>query len=115
MRAIVLIVCIVILMGIVMAAVHYVVVPVLYPCNTTNTTIVINHTVYRERIVEQEVYVDKPCNTTQRTIYLGNRSSCDISLIKQIEQLEATIDRWAMNNITITINETNTTNTTGGE
>ena len=117
MRAIPFIACSIIILLCLMAAVHYVVVPVIYPCNSSNNTITINHTVYTERVVEREVYVDTPCNTTPRTIYLGNRSGCDVSLIKQIEQLEATISRWAMNDLNITINETinstnNQTNTT---
>ena len=75
-----------------------------------NTTITNNtcEIIYNSTI--KEVFIDKPCNCSNNTPYpsiTGNQ--CDISLINQIKILERTIDRWAIADINITINETNTT------
>ena len=120
MRAIPFIVCSILMVLILVSTVHYVVVPVIYPCNATANITVINHTIYKERIITKEVLIDKPCNTTRRIYVSSLNNSCDVLLIKQIQQLELIIDRWAMNDINITINETtinatnSTNNNTGG-
>ncbi len=56
-----------------------------------------------------------PGNCTNETIFISSTGNqCDISLINQIKILERTIDRWVIADINLTINATNTTNTTGG-
>ena len=51
-----------------------------------------------------------PGNCTNETIFISSTGNqCDISLINQIKILGRTIDRWAIADINITINETNST------
>lgn len=69
----------------------------------------INNTEYIYNTTIKEVFIDKPCNCSNNTPYLSTiGNSCDIALINQIKVLERTIDRWAIADINLTINETNT-------
>ena len=79
----------------------------------TCQNITINNTVieYRDKIIEKEIFIDRPCNCSNETIYIGD--NC-LPLINQIKRLENIINKWAVIDINITINETNSTNTTGG-
>ncbi len=71
-----------------------------------NTTI--NNTIYNTTI--KEVFIDVPGNCTNETTFISSTGNqCDISLINQIKILERTIDRWAIADINLTINETNST------
>ena len=72
---------------------------------TINNTII--EYVYNTTI--KEVFIDKPCNCSNETIYIGD--NC-LPLINQIKRLENIINKWAVIDINITVNETNTTNTT---
>ncbi len=80
-----------------------------------NTTI--NNTIYKitYNTTIKEVFIDVPGNCSNETVFISSTDNlCDISLINQIKILERTIDKWAIADINITINETNSTNTTGG-
>jgi len=87
------------------------------PQPTCKNTTITNTTIeYIQNTTIKEVFIDKPCNCTNNTVYLSNTgNSCDISLINQIKILEKTINKWAIIDINITINETNTTNSTLNE
>ncbi len=78
--------------------------------------ITINNTIYKiiYNTTIKEVLVD---NCSNETIFISSTGNqCDISLINQIKILERTIDRWAIVDINITINETiNVTNSTLNE
>ncbi len=75
--------------------------------------ITINNTEYIYNTTIKEVFIDRPCNYSNETIFISsNNNTCDISLINQIKRLENIINKWAVIDINITINETNTTNTT---
>ena len=75
--------------------------------------ITINNTDYIYNTTIKEVFIDKPCNCSNNTLFISSTGNqCDISLINQIKILERTIDRWAIADINLTINETNSTNTT---
>ncbi len=75
--------------------------------NTINNTIY--KTIYNTTI--KEVFVDVQGNCSNNTVFISStNNSCDISLINQIKILERTIDKWAIADINITVNETNTTN-----
>lgn len=61
----------------------------------------------------KEVFIDVPGNCSNETVFISSsNNTCDISLINQIKILERTIDRWAIADLNITINATNSTNTT---
>ncbi len=75
--------------------------------------ITINNTIYK--ITYNTTIKEVPGNCSNNTVFISStNNSCDISLINQIKILERNIDRWAISDINITINETNSTNTTGG-
>ena len=75
--------------------------------------ITINNTIYK--IIYNSTIKEVPGNCSNETTFISStNNSRDISLINQIKILERTIDRWAIADMNITVNETNSTNTTGG-
>ncbi len=81
------------------------------PTQTCQNNTITNTTIeYIQNTTIKEVFIDKPCNCSNNTPYPSNTGNqCDISLINQIKILEKNIDRWAIADINLTINETNST------
>ncbi len=78
--------------------------------------ITINNTIieYKDKITIKEVFVDVPGNCTNETVFVSSsNNTCDVSLIKQIQNLESIINKWALMDVNIT--EINTTNSTVNE
>ncbi len=72
---------------------------------------------YRYNTTIEEVFVDVPGNCSNETVLISSsNNTCDISMIQHINRLESIIDKWALADLNITVNETaiNETNTTGG-
>ncbi len=68
----------------------------------------INNTIYE--ITYNTTIKEVPGNCSNETIFISSsNNSCDISLINQINRLESIINKWAMTDINITINITNST------
>ncbi len=71
-----------------------------------------NNTIYKTiyNTTIKEVFIDRPGNCSNETIFISSsNNTCDLSLINQINLLENIINKWALIDINITVNETNTT------
>ena len=77
--------------------------------------ITINNTIieYKDKIITEEVFVDVPGDCNETVFLSSSNNICDISLIKQIQNLESIINKWALMDVNIT--EINTTNSTVNE
>ncbi len=62
---------------------------------------------YRYNTTIEEVFIDVPGNCSSETVFISSsNNTCDISMIRHINRLESIIDRWALADLNITINET---------